>query len=61
MPPDNPLKSPIEQASHKLREGIEASREIVRKSRVLIELSEANRPAPADIDDTRTATNRPAA
>ena len=54
MPTDSPLNSPdIDQAWYDLREGIETSREIVRKSRVLIELSESDRP-PADNDDDCT-------
>ena len=56
MPPDNPFKSPIiELASNELRVSIETSREIVRKSRELIELSEADRPPLAGNDDTGTA------
>jgi hypothetical protein len=56
MPPDKPFKLPIiELASNELRGSIENSRELVRKSHELIELSEADRPAPAGSDDTGTA------
>ena len=37
---DNSHSPNLEQARHELREGIESSREIVRQTRVLIELSE---------------------
>jgi hypothetical protein len=55
-PTDRSLKSPnIEATSRDLREGIDFSREIVRQSRVLIELSESDRPPVADNDDKPTA------
>jgi hypothetical protein len=46
----------IEKASSDLREGIETSRRIVRKSRVLIGLLESDRPALAT-GGARTASN----
>jgi hypothetical protein len=53
MPTDSQLNSPdIEQAWHGLLEGIESSREIVRQSRVLLELSQSTRPTAAN-DDNR--------
>ena len=56
MPTNSPLKSPdIEQTSHDLREGIESSREFVRKSRVLIELSECQPPAAANVNEGESA------
>ena len=52
MPTDSQLKSPnIEQAWRDLHEALESSREIVRQSRVLIELSESDPPPLADNDD----------
>ena len=57
MPTDSPLSSAdIEQTWHDLREGLECSREIVRKSRVLIELSESESPSPAANDDDEAAS-----
>ena len=56
MPPDTPLNSAdIEQTRYELREGLETSREMVRKSRVLIELSESDRPPSSDADDSPAA------
>ena len=52
MPSDSALNFPnIERTWHDLREGIESSREMVRQSRVLIELSESDPPVLADADD----------
>jgi hypothetical protein len=50
----NPTSSPspdLDQAKEDLREGIEQSRALVRRSRVLIELSESNAAWPSDEDD----------
>jgi len=41
----------LDQAKEELREGLEQSRVLVRKSRVLIELSESNAAWPSDEDD----------
>ena len=53
---DRPLKSQnVEQTWRDLHEAIESSREIVRQSRVLIELSESDPPPLADNDDKPVA------
>ena len=57
MPTDRQLKSlNFEQARQDLREGLETSREIVRQSRVLIELSESDPPPLGDIEDQQIAS-----
>ena len=55
-PTDDPHSSNIEQARHELWEGIEASREILRQSRLLIELSECDGAHPPD-DEGCAAAN----
>ena len=55
-PTDNPHSPNIEQARHELREGLETSREMVRQSRLLIELSECDGAYPRD-DEDRGAAN----
>jgi hypothetical protein len=42
-PTDTQQSKNIEQARHELREGIEASREIVRRSHMLIALAQSSR------------------
>ena len=41
-PTDSPDFPDIDQAHHELREGLESSREIVRQTRLLMELSQAD-------------------
>jgi len=56
MPADSPLNSlDIEQAWDELRADLDFSREIVRQSRVLIELSESHPPFAAENDGEETA------
>ena len=50
-PTDDPNFNTLDQARSELREGIEHSRDIVRQSRVLIELSEADGAACANDND----------
>ena len=50
-PNDSPQSPNIEQARHELWEGIENSREMVRQSRLLIELSECDGPWSSDEDE----------
>lgn len=54
-PTDCPDNSNLEQARHELWEGIEASREILRQSRLLIELSECDGAYPPDDEGYRAA------
>ena len=53
-----PATKPSPDAAHaqeELREGIENSRELVRQSRVLIELSESDAASPPKDDDRESA------
>ena len=45
-------QSDLRQAHAQLREGLQTSREMVRQSRVLFELSESQAPLRAEDDDT---------
>ena len=55
-PTDTDSYSPnIDQARHELREGIETSREIVRQTRMLIELSECDGAAANENEDRGNA------
>ncbi len=56
MRPSIPLNSPeIDRTRDDLREAIETSREIVRQSRLLIELSECDPPVIANGDEGEDA------
>lgn len=48
-PTDFPQFAQLDQASHELREGLETSREMVRQTRELIELTESE--APCAVND----------
>ena len=50
---DSPNTPDLNHARDELRDGIESSRQIVRQTHVLIELSESRSPFVADNDNSR--------
>ena len=47
---NHPIRE-LEQVQSDIQDGIENSRELVRQSRLLLELTDADRPGPADNDN----------
>jgi hypothetical protein len=52
-PPTDRPKADLQQAQDELRKAIESGRELVRQSRVLLELSECASAVPANDNDRR--------